>query len=187
MEMKEKYSKGELAKEILKGLAIGGFIVACFVAPNFAQVAKLFNTEGPRDKKRLLRAFNNLNKHRLVKISYNKKGEQIIKITEDGKKRILKYEYQDLKIDIPKKWDKIWRLVIFDIPEVHKKARDAMTFKLQDMGFYPLQKSVFITPYDCKDKLDFICEYFDISEFVNYFVIKKVEEDSRLRKHFGLN
>jgi len=31
--MKNKYSKGELSKEILKGLALGGFVVACFVAP----------------------------------------------------------------------------------------------------------------------------------------------------------
>ena len=184
--MKGKYSKGELAKEILKGLAIGGFIAACFVAPNFAQVAKMFNTKGSKDKKRLQRSLNNLNKYKLVEISYDKKGEQTIKITEDGKKRILKYDYQDLKINIPKKWDGVWRLVIFDIPEVRKTARDAMTFKLQEMGFYLLQKSVFISPYECKNEVDFICEYFKVGDFVNYLVIKKVEDDSRLKKYFGL-
>ncbi len=186
MKMEEKYSKGELAKEILKGLALGGFIAVCFVAPNMAQVLKLFDAKKDKDKRKIRRSLNNLNKQKLVKISYDKKGNQVIKITEGGKKRILKYKYQDLKIDKTKKWDKLWRLVIFDIPEVHKIARDGMTFKLQDMGFFALQKSVFISPYDCKDKLDFICEYFKIGDFVNYFVIKEVEDDSYLKKHFNL-
>lgn len=29
----KKYEKNELAKEILKGLAVGGFVVACFAFP----------------------------------------------------------------------------------------------------------------------------------------------------------
>jgi len=187
IKMEETYSRGELTKKILKGLALGGFIAVCFVAPNMAQVLKLFDARKDKDKRKIRRALNNLNKQKLVKISYDKKGNQIIKITENGKKRILKYDYQDLKIDKPKKWDKLWRLVIFDIPEVHKQARDGMTFKLQEMGFYALQKSVFIIPFECKDKLDFICEYFKIGKFVNYFVVKKVEDDSRLRKYFNLH
>lgn len=186
MEMKEKYSKGELAKEILKGLALGGFIVACFVAPNLAQIIKLFETKDYKDRKKLKRSFNNLNKQRLVDIYYDKKGNKIIKITEEGRRRVLTYRYEDLKINIPKKWDKLWRLVIFDIPEVHKKARDAMTYKLKDIGFYPVQKSVFIFPHDCKNEIDFICEYFKIRDYVNYLVIKEIEDDSFLKKHFNL-
>ena len=186
MEMKEKYLAGELTKEILKGLVLGGFIAMCFVAPNMAQVLKMFDANKYKDKKKIRRSLNNLNKQGMIKISYDKEGNQIIKITEEGKKRVLKYDYQDLKIDEPKKWDKLWRLVIFDIPEKHKNTRDSLTFKLQDMGFFALQKSVFIIPFECKDKLDFICEYFQIRKYVNYFVIKEVQDDSILKKHFYL-
>ena len=184
--MKKKYSRGELSKEILKGLAIGGFVAVCFVAPSFAQVAKLFGVKNSKDKWRLRRTLYNLTKEKLVKISYNKKGEEIIKITGDGEKRILKYKYEDIKIPVPKKWDKLWRLVIFDIPEVHRKARNALTSKLQEVGFYPLQKSVFIFPYECKDEIDFICEHFKIREYVNYFMIKEPENREYLKQWFDL-
>ncbi|MBU1091930.1 CRISPR-associated endonuclease Cas2 [Patescibacteria group bacterium] len=184
--MKTKYSRGELSREILKGLALGGFIAICFVAPNFAQVAKLFDTKSSKDRWRLRRTLSNLTREKLVKISYNKKGEEIIKITGDGEKRILKYKYEDVKISIPKKWDKMWRLVMFDIPEIHKKARNALTFKLQDLGFYPLQKSVFILPYECRNETDFICEHFKIREFVNYFVLKDIENEGYLKEWFDL-
>ena len=39
----KNYKRGEMAKEILKGLVLGGFIVACFALPGLAQVATLFN------------------------------------------------------------------------------------------------------------------------------------------------
>jgi len=184
--MKKKYSRGELSKEILKGLALGGFIVACFVAPNFAQVTKLFNTKNSNDRWRLKRTLSNLTKEKLVKISYNKKGKEIIKITGDGKKKVLKYEYEDLEISIPKKWDKRWRLVMFDIPEVYRKARNGLTSKLQDLGFYPLQKSAFILPYECGDEIDFVCEHLKIREYVNYFVLIKPENEEYLREWFDL-
>lgn len=184
--MKGKYSKGELSKEILKGLALGGFIAACFVAPNFAQVAKLFGVKNSKDKWRIRRTLHNLTKEKLVKISYNKKGEEIIKITGDGEKRILKYKFDDIEIPSPKKWDKFWRLVIFDIPESSKQARDALTSKLKELGFYPMQKSVFIFPYECRNEIDFICEHFRVREYVNYFLIKEPENGEYLKKWFDL-
>lgn len=186
LEMKEKYSKGELSKEILRSLAIGGFVAACFVAPNFAQVAKLFGAKNSKDRWRLRRTLFNLTNERLVEISYNKKGEEIIKITGDGEKRILKYNLDDMKIPVLKKWDRWWRLIIFDIPESCKQARDALTSKLQKLGFYPLQKSVFIFPYECRDEIDFICEHFKVREYVNYFLVKKPENDKYLKQWFDL-
>ena len=184
--MKNKYSRGELTKEILKGLALGGFIVACFIAPNLAQVAKMFDTKNPKDRWRIKRTLYNLTKEKLVKITYDKKGNEIIKITDEGKKRVLKYKLDDMKISEPKKWDKTWRLVMFDIPEAKRRARDAVNFKLQDLGFYPLQKSVFIFPYECRDEIDFVCEHFKIREFVNYFEVKNPENEAYLRQYFEL-
>ena len=47
------------------------------------------------------------------------------------------------------KWDKKWRLVIFDIPKELHAQRVRFSEKLKTMGFFTLQKSVFIYPYDC--------------------------------------
>src|SRR3989344_4593151 len=71
--------------------------------------------------------------------------------------RILKKVSKEWKeIKKPARWDKLWRLVIFDIPEEERTGRMALAAKLKELGFYPLQKSVFIHPYECKDEIDFI-------------------------------
>jgi phenylacetic acid degradation operon negative regulatory protein len=54
-------------------------------------------------------------------------------------------------------WDKKWRMVIFDIPEVTRRDRDFLRSQLQWLGFLELQKSVWIFPYEIKSELgDFI-------------------------------
>lgn len=181
--MKNSYQRGELAKEILKGLALGGFIAVCFVCPNFAQVAKMFEADDWDKRRRLGQSLKGLEKQKLIKFD-EKNDKMIIEITEEGKRKVLKYKFEDIQIKEPKKWDKQWRLVIFDIPEVHKRARNALNLKLQELGFYPLQKSVFLYVYDCKDEIDFIGEYFNIREHINYFVVKEIEKEDFFKNWF---
>src|SRR3990167_2211250 len=74
--------------------------------------------------------------------------------------------------DLPKawrgieKWDKKWRVVIFDIPEKSRMARDALRRKLKELEFRELQKSVFVHPYECKKEIDFIIEFFNLRHYV---------------------
>jgi len=42
-----------------------------------------------------------------------------------GKKRILRYDLDNMKIKKPLKWDGYWRIVVFDIPE-DEKRREAL-------------------------------------------------------------
>ena len=83
-------------------------------------------------------------------------------------------------------WDGRWRLVIFDVPEKLRKGRDALREKLKDLGFYELQKSVFIFPYECKNEIDFLIEFFHLRKFVRYGILEKIDNDLHLRKVFGL-
>lgn len=54
-------------------------------------------------------------------------------------------------------WDERWRIVIFDIPEKEKKARDRLREKLRELGFGMIQESVWLTPYNvAKDIRDFL-------------------------------
>lgn len=48
-----------------------------------------------------------------------------------------------------KEWDGKWRLVIFDIPEKHRKARNLIRFKLKEWGFKKFQDSVWGTKVSC--------------------------------------
>ncbi|MBI3070024.1 MAG: CRISPR-associated endonuclease Cas2 [Candidatus Levybacteria bacterium] len=75
-----------------------------------------------------------------------KNNKAYFRLTSVGKERI--------KRDFPlfilqkEKWDGKWRVVVFDIEETNRNARDIFREKLKELGFGMLQKSVFITPHD---------------------------------------
>jgi len=139
--IRDPYKKGELAKEILMGLIKGGIIVSSFALPNMPLVLKMFKANDYRDRYRITRIMKKLKNKKLLDI-YEKEGKERIEITEKGKKRIVRYQIDELKLNRPKKWDGQWRIIMFDIPEKFKKGRDALAKKMKDMEIYPMQKSV---------------------------------------------
>lgn len=180
-----------LTKEILFIAATGPIILSSLFLPNASQMLKpLIKWRKNWDKIdcRLIRnAIKRLNKKRLVELT--QKGDNLyIEITENGKKLIKNFDYDDLILPSPKKWDKKWRMVIFDIPEKKNKERRAFSLKLKDIGFYPLQKSVFIYPYDCQNEIDFVCGFLSISRYINYCTVEKIDKrEGDLRRIFNLN
>lgn len=183
--IRDKYAKGELAKDILKGLAVGGLIVASFALPNLPQIFHLFGIKSSKDKFKLNRALHKLQKKKLVDI-YEKGENMVVEITEKGNKKILKYKFDELKLTRPKKWDGHWRVIIFDIPEKYRRARNALSGKLKEMEFYPLQKSVFVCPFECEDEMDFITEFFNVRRFVRFLLVKEIKQDDFLRRFYNL-
>ena len=54
-------------------------------------------------------------------------------------------------------WDGKWRLIMFDVPEKRRSARDVLRRKLKDWGFVHFQQSVWGTKKNCTKALrDFI-------------------------------
>ena len=185
-EISKKYSRGDITKAVLKGIFLGGVVVAVVALPGMAPVLNLFSgKDGKRDRRMFNNAMYRMKKYRLVKVYY-KDGEEVIEITEKGRKRLLKYEFDDMKIKKPKKWDKLWRIVIFDIPEKRKKVRNAINYKLKDLGFYPIQKSTFIFPYECRNEIDFVAEHFFARKYINYIVAKEIDNSEKLMKIFKI-
>lgn len=89
------------------------------------------------------------------------KTGDIEKVVKDGKiyLRLTNQGREKVKRDFPllslqqRRWDKKWRVVIFDIKETKRSTRDALRLKLRELGFGMLQRSSWITPYDIS--LDF--------------------------------
>ncbi len=183
--IRDNYPKGELAKEILKGLAIGGLIVASLALPGLPQIFSLLGINNAKNRYRVKRAIQALEKQKLINI-YEKDDEQIMEITEKGEKRVLKYKFDEMRIERPKKWDGCWRIIAFDVPEKYNRGRDALTRKLKEMELYPFQKSVFICPFDCRDEIDFIGEIFNIRKFIRYFVAKEIDDEKYFKKYYNL-
>ena len=139
------------------------------------------------DKAILRRILREFYRDRLVDFRAEKDGTSIIVLTDRGRKRALRYKIDSLSITIPNRWDKIWRIVVFDIPEKHKKAREALRHKLSELGFIQFQKSAWVFPFRCKDEIDFIVEIFEIRSYVQYLEVVSMTNDAKLKLHFGLS
>ena len=118
---------------------------------------------------------------------YTKYCNEVVEITKEGKKKVLEYNLDDMKLKVPKKWDGWWRIVMFDIPQSKKKGRDAVSRKIKELGMYPIQKSVFVSPYVCKDEIDFMGEFFGVREYIIYIRAKEIEGVREIKEHFGLS
>ena len=182
--------KGQLAKEILLMIAAGVIIPAAFVMPGAPMALRpllrvLSKKSGAKRNEGFIKSLGYLKRERLVSIA-EKGGHQILSLSEKGKKRVLTFNLETMVIKKTKRWDGHWRIVIFDIPEARKPGREALRNKLKQLGFYQLQKSCFIYPYDCKSEIEFVSEMFEVSPYVNFIIAKEVEGAPLLKKSFGL-
>ena len=185
------YRRGELAKEILLIIAAGLAIPAAFLMPNIPIALKpllraLTKKSGLRKSEHFVRSITYLKRRRLISIAA-KDELQILTLSENGKKRVLQFDLYKIRLKRPRKWDGYWRLVLFDIPEKHKMGREALRSKLNQLGFFPLQKSCFIYPFDCKSEITFISEIFEVAPYVNFILVKELEGATQLVKYFNLS
>lgn len=122
----------------------------------------------------------------MIDFKENKDNTVLTVLTDKGKKRILKYNLDEIEIKKPLRWDKLWRLVVFDIPEDKNLGRKALAAKLKELGFYPMQKSVYIHPYECKDEINFIAEIFELAPYVRFLRVKDIDIELDLKERFHL-
>jgi DNA-binding transcriptional regulator PaaX len=186
---KRKNRKSDVFKIILKIIASGTLVSAIFLLPGSAILLKEFLNKNKisHDYKRFRESLRIIEKKKLIRI-IQKNGEDFLEITNLGEKELWRYNIEELEIKKPKIWDGKWRMVIFDIPEKFRDGRVALSQKLKEMGFYRLQKSVFVYPYECENEIDFIREFFDVKKFVILLRIPTMGEycDLILKKHFDL-
>lgn len=139
------------------------------------------------DQKYLRRSIAKLYQSKLIREKFNADGTVTIILSTEGKKKALTYDLDNLNITIPKRWDSKWRIVMFDVPEWNKKTREALREHLRDMEFYEFQKSVFVHPYDCRNEIEYLIEFYNIRKFVRFIVAESLDNELHLKNHFGLN
>lgn len=196
--MARKY--GKIAENILLTLATAGLFAVAATSPYFfTNIArgiirnKKFN--GYREKSRhndgfyiqkISRSLAGLSKNKII-ILKESDGKFYAKLTGAGKRVVKEIEFENMKIEKPKIWDKKWRIIIFDIPERQKRiGRDALRSKLQILGFYQVQKSVWVFSYPCEKEVQLLCEIFEISPFVNIITADSIYNDDSIKKYFNL-
>lgn len=178
------FNKNAIAKGILYTIAGLGVVTIAIVAPNAFSAFGMLYKSG-YSHRQVKRSFNNLEKNKLI--SLKQEGNQtIVSITKEGRKKLLRFKLQDITIQPAHKWDRKWRLVIFDIPVSKNSNRLAFVLKLKELGFQTLQKSVWVCPYPCEDEIDFLKEIYQIRPHVRLVTGETIDIQSDLLKKFNL-
>lgn len=126
-------------------------------------------------------------RRRLLQQGFLKSEKGLLHLTERG---MLALGVVSASQDLGKKakrWDGRWRVLIFDVPEYRKPVREKIRRTLISTGFLPLQKSVWVYPYDCEDFIVLLKADFRIGKDVLYMIVDELENDKWLRREFNLS
>ncbi len=187
---KRKEKIGHVARGILAALAMGGLVLVAASAPNALQLLKPLLKKQKRKfhDRSLRRSLKKLGDNRLVEFRMEN-GKEVLSITEEGKKRIVMLDAVDdrLKLTPPHHWDKKWTVIMYDIPEEQKRARDEFHSQLKRIGCFQYHKSVFVHPSDCRDIIDYLSHLFEIQRYVLHFITPSLGKNEYIvRRHFNL-
>jgi len=176
----------KLQKAILQSVAVAGLLSVALLAPNALKILDLFEN---KDKKFLRNKKNSINqsRDRLVRaglIAYNSEG--YLRLTTKGEKMMRRIEASNFNLRKPKKWDKKWRILIFDISEKKKYLREKVRNTLVAVGLVRLQDSVWVYPYDCEDFITLLKADFKVGQDLLYIIADTIENDYDLKETFDL-
>lgn len=179
-----------LVRTILEGLFLTGAIAIAATSPyfllNIAKVCLKNKKYKNYNKRKIAQAFSYLKRSRFIVLK-EENGKIHVELSGGGKRKIKQYQFNELKIAKPKKWDGKWRIVIFDIPDKKKKvAREALREKLKKLNFFQLQKSVWVHPFPCEEEIRLIAEIFRVTSFINFIVAEKISDNIKAKSHFNL-
>lgn len=185
-----KKPKGEITKDILTCVLTAGTIAVAASSPYFiANVLRAFLREGRKEKykkKEIFNAFYRLRKQGCFHVE-EENNQIYISLTDEGRKKAGWFQINHLKIKTPKRWDKNWWIIIFDISHTHRAKREAFRGLIKRLGLRQLQKSVWIYPYDCCDEIELLKDFFGLdAKELRCFVTKNIGDDIELRKYFNL-
>ncbi len=126
--------------------------------------------------------------HRLQKKGFVKKEKDTYKLTAAGEREAF---FSLTKIgrhfrSENQKWDKKWRMVFFDIPEIKRRYRDELRFVLKRTGFKEFQKSAWVCPYEIPQFFKKILLEENIRRYVRLITINDIEYDKDLKTMFNL-
>ncbi|MBI4652999.1 hypothetical protein HY750_01990 [Candidatus Kuenenbacteria bacterium] len=164
-----------------------GLIYIAANSPYFVlNLMKNFKKWRKYKRRKLSTTFWRLQKQGCLEIK-NQNHQIYICLTEKGKKIAGWLQINALKIKKPKKWDKKWRIVIFDISQLKKTFREAFRGKLKELGFIQLQKSVWIYPFDCQGEIELLRDFFGLNQKeLKLIIAQNIGDDDWLRKIFKI-
>lgn len=181
-ETKRRTKKNQLRKLVLNTIAIAGLLSIAALAPNvIGAMGKLGIVPSRRQ-----REYAHASRDRLLKQGLLTREKGLLRLTAAGERELRMLQLEEFGSKKARRWDRKWRVLIFDIPEYRKKLREKVRRTLERIGFQRLQDSVWVFPYDCEDLIILLKADFHIGKDLLYMIVDSIENDKYLREQFGL-
>ena len=186
---------GNVAQAVLAVTALAGAVVLSAVAPNIFQLLdkvpwrkktySKWNSRRKDQQEKIAKSFYYLKKRGYVELKNSEKGFTVT-ITEKGREKIKLMQFKSMAIPAKGKWNNHWWLVLADVPsDPFRTYADAFRKKIKTLGFYPLQRTVWVYPFDPRDEVDFISAYYKIDRFVTIMEVVSLDpQDLKKLKGF---
>ena len=181
-EIRHRTRNTKIQKVVLKTVAAAGFLSVALLAPNALRMLKIFDKSVGQRKRRSILA----SRERLIEYGLLEYHGNSLHLTKKGADKLFDIERREYKLPRPERWDKKWRVLIFDIPENKKMLREKIRATLVSIGFKHLQDSVWIYPYDCEDLILLLKADFQVGKELLYLIVEKIEHEESIKEFFGL-
>ncbi|MDP3727411.1 MAG: hypothetical protein Q8R35_02090 [bacterium] len=113
----------------------------------------------------------------------DRSGREEWHLTGAGEKLVHRIKVK-LSYNKQQRWDGKWRLVIFDVPERIRDRRNLIRKELSTLGFYQLQKSVWVTPYPLPEKFLEIITELSLGRYFRIIGADAIRDDRDIRAFF---
>ncbi|MCK9352014.1 MAG: hypothetical protein WCT49_03820 [Candidatus Paceibacterota bacterium] len=170
-----------LALILLSGAAVLGA-----VAPGLTVAARGYQRAKGYSNRDFASAAGNLKRGGYIEEFLSADDVPRVRLTKKGEAYFQKILFDDVELPEPKKWGGKWTFVLFDIPVQHKKAREALRWRLKALGFFQYQKSVWVYPHPCEKEILYVADYFGVGKFVEILSVDHLTKDEELKKHFEM-
>ena len=186
--VRKRARRDSIRRAFLSVLALAGALPVALAAPKVLSLLKQEHVDMilPIDpRQRLHETASRLRRKGMIEFRIEK-GKKKMLLTQKGHDEIRRIESHTRSIPQPKKWDERWRIVVFDISEKRKSLRDRIRLLVRGLGFYRLQDSVWVFPYDCEEIVTLLKTELQTGREVLYMIVDALEYDIPIRQHFGL-
>ncbi len=174
--------RGDVAYLILKLLGAVGLVTALLVAPGLGVALKLID---PNPRKAIRKADRAL--ERLVKSGKVVRTKNGYRITTKGDIELARQKFDRYQFPSRSRWDKKFRVICFDVPEKKRYVRRILHGKLKELGCFPLQDSVFITPHPCGEFLKLAQDSYQLKNHLRGMIVTRLVNEHEVLSFFALS
>lgn len=177
---KSYYRYGKTELELIDAIYEGLLSTIASVTIFLPQTLQAFREK--RGQKEFASALKRLKEKGIIVL-----GGEKIKLTTKGKRLQKLIKFREIMITPPSKWDRIWRLVSYDIPKKLNKERDYFRLSLRHLNFYKIHASLWVFPFECQEEIAIVAEDLGVSEYVVFMTTNHLPRQKEIERKFNLH